>query len=211
MAENKKSVLLYCDIIHTVEKLDDKTAGQLFKHYLRYINDQNPKPKNSTIDLVFEPIKQNLKRDLKKYRAKCEQNSENVKKRWDKKNTTEYKRIQTDTKHTDKDNGTDTENDNDKVIIKPKKKSVKKIIYPEDFEKVWSIYPRIGDKQDGYKKYKLIEDKDLFLKAVINYAKDQEGKDPQYTIGYRNFFKGDWLNWKERKPIVKSKSQFDRG
>lgn len=67
MAENKKSVLLYCDIIHTVEELDDVDAGLLFKHYLRYINDQNPEPPSKLIKIVFEPIKQNLKRDLKKW------------------------------------------------------------------------------------------------------------------------------------------------
>lgn len=67
MAENKKSVLLYCDIIYTVEELDDADAGLLFKHYLRYINDQNPEPPSKLIKIVFEPIKQNLKRDLKKW------------------------------------------------------------------------------------------------------------------------------------------------
>ena len=66
MAENKKSVLLYCDIIHTVEGLTDKEAGKLFKHYLRYINDLNPVVPDKVTQLVFEPIKQALKRDLKK-------------------------------------------------------------------------------------------------------------------------------------------------
>lgn len=69
MAQDKKSVLLYCDIIHTVEQLDDADAGLLFKHYLRYINDLNPEPPNKLIQIVFEPIKQNLKRDLRKWEA----------------------------------------------------------------------------------------------------------------------------------------------
>jgi hypothetical protein len=64
MAEQKKSVVMYCDIIHTVEKLDNETAGLLFKHYLRYVNDLDPKTDSVLVDLVFEPIKQNLKRDL---------------------------------------------------------------------------------------------------------------------------------------------------
>lgn len=67
MAVDKKSVLLYCDLIHTVEKLDDKSAGELFKHYLRYINDLEPTTENVLVDVVFESIKQNLKRDLKKW------------------------------------------------------------------------------------------------------------------------------------------------
>jgi len=67
MADNKKSVLLYCDLIHTVEKLTNSQAGKLFKHYLRYVNDLNPKSDDVLIELVFEPIKQSLKRDLKKW------------------------------------------------------------------------------------------------------------------------------------------------
>jgi len=69
MADNKKSVLLYCDIIHTVEELTDDEAGKLFKHYLRYINDLNPNPPDKLTQIVFEPIKQNLKRDLKKWES----------------------------------------------------------------------------------------------------------------------------------------------
>ena len=75
MAEGKKSVLLYCDLIHTVEKLSNENAGLLFKHYLRYINDLEPKAENETVDLVFEHIKQGLKRDLKKYKGKIEERS----------------------------------------------------------------------------------------------------------------------------------------
>lgn len=69
MADNKKSVLLYCDIIHTVEELNDEEAGKLFKHYLRYINDLNPNAPDKLTQIVFEPIKQNLKRDLKKWES----------------------------------------------------------------------------------------------------------------------------------------------
>ncbi len=77
MAENKKSVLLYCDIIHTVNKLTDGQAGILFKHYLNYINDLNPTPPDQLTEIVFEPIKQNLKRDLKKWEKFIEKQSVN--------------------------------------------------------------------------------------------------------------------------------------
>ena len=77
MAKDKKSVLLYCDIIHTVEKMDNETAGEFFKHYLRYINDLNPTTDNMVVDIAFESVKQNLKRDLKKYENICERNALN--------------------------------------------------------------------------------------------------------------------------------------
>lgn len=55
-------------MISTIEKLSDETAGKLFKHILRYVNDQSPTPENEILDLVFEPIKNQLKRDLHKYK-----------------------------------------------------------------------------------------------------------------------------------------------
>lgn len=79
MAENKKSVLLYCDLIHTVEKMDDATAGEFFKHYLRYINDLNPESDNPIVDITFESVKQNLKRDLVKWEERAEKSRMNGK------------------------------------------------------------------------------------------------------------------------------------
>ena len=67
MATDKKSFILYSDIIHTVEKLTDSDAGQLLKHLLRYVNDQNPTTDNPLVEIAFEPIKQQLKRDLVKF------------------------------------------------------------------------------------------------------------------------------------------------
>lgn len=69
MAENKKSFLLYCDLIHTVEELTDDEAGRLFKHTLRYVNDLHPEAPDRITKISFEPIRQSLKRDLIKYEA----------------------------------------------------------------------------------------------------------------------------------------------
>lgn len=123
MAKDKKSVLLYCDLIHTVEELKDADAGKLFKHYLRYINDQNPTPPNNLVKIVFEPIKQNLKRDLKKWEKKSERNSEIAKAGWEKrKDANACERIKPDAKNADKDTVTDT--DTVKDIIKENKISI---------------------------------------------------------------------------------------
>ena len=67
MAENKKSFVLYVDLIHTVESLKDNEAGRLLKHILRYVNDLNPKTPDKITGIVFEPIKQQMKRDLIKW------------------------------------------------------------------------------------------------------------------------------------------------
>jgi len=94
MATNKKSVLLYCDIIHTVKELSDEEAGKLFKHYLDYINDLNPVAPDKLTQIVFEPMKQNLKRDLKKWSEKSERNKNIALEAWSKRtNANAYKSI----------------------------------------------------------------------------------------------------------------------
>ncbi len=65
MAEGKKSFVLYCDQKHTIELLPDDIAGRLFKHIFRYVNDENPTSDEILLQVAFEPIKQQLKRDLK--------------------------------------------------------------------------------------------------------------------------------------------------
>ena len=76
MAEEKKGFLLYSDIIHTIEKLTDEQAGVLFKHILKYVNDENPECKDLITEIAFEPIKQSLKRDLLKWGDKKQKRSE---------------------------------------------------------------------------------------------------------------------------------------
>lgn len=75
MAEDKKGFLLYADLIHTIEKMPNEKAGELFKHVLRYVNDLNPISDDLIIDLTFEPIKQQLKRDLIKFEKSKDEKS----------------------------------------------------------------------------------------------------------------------------------------
>lgn len=120
MAENKKSVLLYCDIIHTVDKLTDEEAGRLFKHYLMYINDMNPSADRLT-DLLFGPIKENLKRDLKKWEQKSERNKVIATEGWEKrKDANACERIKDDAKNADKDKVTVTDTVNVTDTVKRK-------------------------------------------------------------------------------------------
>ena len=83
MAQDKKSFILYADLIHVTEKLTNEQAGILLKHVLRYVNDQNPVAPDQFTEVIFEPIRQNLKRDLVKYENIREKNQSNAKKRWD--------------------------------------------------------------------------------------------------------------------------------
>jgi hypothetical protein len=74
--ENKKGFILYADIQETVKLLDDQKAGQLFKLILSYVNDENPVVNDILLKVAFEPIKQNLKRDLKLWIEKKKKKSE---------------------------------------------------------------------------------------------------------------------------------------
>lgn len=76
MAEGKKSVIIYSDLIHTVKKLPREKAGDLLMVILEYINDLNPVVEDPFVDLAFEPIKQQMKRDLKKWVAIKDKRSE---------------------------------------------------------------------------------------------------------------------------------------
>jgi hypothetical protein len=69
MAENKKSFVLYSDQRTLIELLNNEQAGVLLKHIFAYVNDENPVCTDQLINIAFEPIKQQFKRDLIKWEA----------------------------------------------------------------------------------------------------------------------------------------------
>ena len=113
MAKDKKSFLLYADQQSVFKQLPDEIAGQLIKHIFSYVNDENPITDNLIINIAFEPIKLQLKRDLQKYESIRERNSANARMRWD---AVASSGIPKDTKNADND--TDNVNDNDNVKSK---------------------------------------------------------------------------------------------
>lgn len=76
MAEGKKSFVLYCDIRNTVAKLPTEKQAELFMLILDYVNDMNPETEDLLLQIAFEPIKLQLKRDLKKWDSLREKRSE---------------------------------------------------------------------------------------------------------------------------------------
>jgi hypothetical protein len=70
MAQGKKSFLFYTDWKSTFDELSNEQAGELIKHILAYVNDENPTSENILIRAVFANIKATLKRDLVKYEDK---------------------------------------------------------------------------------------------------------------------------------------------
>lgn len=79
MAVGKKSFVLYTDYITIFEELTDEEAGKMVKHLFRYVNDSEPVLQDRMLRLIFEPIKNQLKRDLKDWEAKRSKRSESGK------------------------------------------------------------------------------------------------------------------------------------
>jgi hypothetical protein len=80
MAQGKKSFVLYTDLIHVVRKLPKDVRGDLFLIILEYVNDnldivQAMEEVDMLLSVTFEPVKQQLKRDLRKYEEKQLQRS----------------------------------------------------------------------------------------------------------------------------------------
>lgn len=86
MAKDKKGFILYADQKALFDQLPNDKAGELIKFIFAYVNDENPNTDDIIINLAFTPIKQQLKRDLKKFEETKEKRSEAGKaganKRW---------------------------------------------------------------------------------------------------------------------------------
>jgi hypothetical protein len=125
MAKDKKSFILYVDQKDLFNKLPDEIAGKLIKHIYSYVSDENPKSDDLIVEIAFEPIKQQLKRDLKLFEEKRVKRSEaglaGANKRWKEmpNDANEWQTIANDSKRI---NGiakiADNVNDNDNDIYR---------------------------------------------------------------------------------------------
>lgn len=126
MADGKKSFLLYCDIISTIEKLPKEKAGELFMLILDYVNDKNPETNDIILQIAFEPIKLQLKRDLKKYKDILKKRSLAGKASAEKR-----QQVSTHVEFVEHTSTNSTDNDTDNVIVTDIKKN---IIYSEFYD-----------------------------------------------------------------------------
>ena len=192
MATDKKSVLLYCDIIHTIEGLEDDEAGRLFKHYLRYINDKNPTSDRLT-ELLFEPIKQNLKRDLRKWEDKSERNSIIAKEGWEKrKNANASERIKSDAIYADKDKVKDKVKDINNNDIEERKlkfaRTLEPFLYKYGKEMIRKFYDYWVEPNKSNTKFKQELQKTWDVKRRLeswssnNFDKPKQNHNLQYSI-----------------------------
>ena len=76
MAQNKKTFIFYSDWINLVKEMPDKDAGELIKHILMYVNDENPETENILVKMAFGHMKPLLKSDLDKWESIIEKRKE---------------------------------------------------------------------------------------------------------------------------------------
>jgi uncharacterized phage protein (TIGR02220 family) len=123
MAENKKSFVLYADLIKSIEHLTNEEKGILFNHLLEYVNDMKPVLTDRLILTAWKPIELQLKRDLVKFEGVKAKRSEAGKRsaelralKSDENNTTNSTSVesvqQTSTNPTVNDTVNDNDNDN---------------------------------------------------------------------------------------------------
>lgn len=124
----KDTFILNTDLDEKTQMLSDKEVGQIFRKILKYVKEE-PLPKlERHLEMVFDFIRVDLDKNLRKYEDTCKRRKEAIQKRWN--NTNEYNSIQMNTNDTDSDNEYEYEYDyesskEDKKEIKTKKKFIK--------------------------------------------------------------------------------------
>lgn len=164
---DNKAFVMYKEWEELFEALDkDEEVSQLIKALFAFAKRGEEAEFSGALKIAFITMRSAIERDGKKWEQKCDRNSENVRKRWNKNNTTEYERIQTNTNDTDKDKDKDkdkdNDNDNDNVNEAYESKSADSRIFislllndgskyevTETEIEEWSeLYPAVDVKQD---------------------------------------------------------------
>ena len=209
MAKDKKSFLLYTDLIHTLEKMSNEKAGELFKHIMRYVNDLDPKTDDLIIDLTFEPIKQQLKRDLKNYENRCLVNKNNGSKGGRPKNQTEPAKTDglfSEPKKPDNDIDIDIDNGNvnENKEEPPKGGEVKKSFVP-NFDSYPTPYRQGLKDWWGYKVEKKQKYTQMGWDALVEKALKMNAA--KFSELVKNSMANNWAGLHEPKTSDKTPAQ----
>jgi len=215
MAQDKKSFIMYADQLELFEELSDEDAGQLAKHLFRYVNDLNPETKNPMVKISFIPIKQHLKRDLKRFEAIKEKRSvagrKSAEKRAEKRatsvesvptNPTHVESVQqTSTNPTDNDN----DNDNDNDIIINDNNATNDVFFTiesniEQYLKNYKIVSAvIRNKKNNFK------NKPHLKQRLVQFS-ERLAETGEHTKTLKDF-RSHFLNWNKKTPEFTEPSQ----
>jgi len=115
MAKEKNSFVIYKDWYQLITHLTYEEKGRLITAIFDYHCDGiiTEFDDNKFLQGFFNYFLSTFIRDDEKYQQTCERNRQSIKKRWEKENTKEYERIETNTNYTDNDNDNDNDTYND--------------------------------------------------------------------------------------------------
>ena len=190
MAKDKKSFILYTDQSGVFNQLPDEIAGKLIKHIFAYVNDENPISEDLIINIAFEPIKQSLKRDLKRYEEYVDKQSVNGAKGGRPKKPTETQKTQAffeKPKKADSVSVSDSVNDNDINI----------------FNDLWNLYNKKLNKEESVNAFKKIKSSEyeIIKNHIPNFVK--QFKDKQYQPYFSTYLnKKRWQDEVDTKQPV---------
>ena len=153
ITDAKTSFILYTDYEKYFRQLtDSEAAAVLFAVFAYASGGEDPEGLTPMATMVFSFIRDQLDRDMEKYRKMCERNRKNSHKRFEGKVSTDnggHPPISTDILNdndndTDNDNETDNDNDNDTDTDNERRPEVG----AADFEEFWREYPKhVGRKE----------------------------------------------------------------
>lgn len=189
LMKGKKSFILYCDLIHTFNELSNEEAGELIKHIFSYVNDEDPITDNKLIKIAFEPIKQQLKRDLKYWESQIEQ-----RRQAGLKSAESRKQLSTtvnDRSISSTDNVTVTVNDN---VNETEDKRKRKVFTPPTLDEIKTYFKDSGyTEQSAEKAYNYY--------SVANWVDSKGNKIKNWKQKMQGVWFKDENKQKESKPL----------
>jgi len=199
MAKDKKSFIMYADQQGVFKQLPDDVAGRLIKHIFSYVNDENPMTEELIINVAFEPIKQSLKRDLKRWEDYIEKQSLNGKKGGRPPKAKETQKTQAfleKPKKADSVNVSVSDNVNDNVNIL--------------FEEVWSAYGRVGNKKTSKDKWKTLKPKEReeIQKHIPRYINNHKSNDKLNFVPHFTTYLNQ-RRWEDELPYQEINNKFE--
>jgi len=194
MAKDKTSFVLYSDQRTLIELLSNEQAGVLLKHIFAYVNDENPICLDQLINIAFEPIKQQFKRDLIKWERTKEGRSLAGKKSAEVRKNNKLQQTSTNVNNVQQTSTNLTDNVNVNVNVINNNNNVESIDFDHLLKYINETFGRnfkvISDKvkskykslfKQGYKKEQVKE-------AIDNVKNNQYHKETNYIYCTLEFF-----------------------
>jgi hypothetical protein len=177
MADGKKTFIFYSDWINMVREMPNQDAGELLKHILSYVNDENPETKNLLVKMAFGHMKPMLKSDLDKWDRQLKKYSEmgkaSAEKRKKQHKSTRVEPTLTRVKPMNTVNENVNVNDNVNVNVNKKKEGLILPFEDEDFILQWNNWKIFKNKEFKFK-YKSLQSEQAALSKLNTLSNENQ-------------------------------------